>query len=1118
MTTTNITQTTIDRGILYEGGFKWASDTITYSVPGFSLPGSHEPIYYVAGYDAPLNEPLSSVFGNLSETLGQIYNFAAAMEIWDSYVAPSFNFLQDTTKDGVTGSVGDIRIAFSEESPAAGKGFTPPPPNTPASPTSGDIWLDDSLKGSSLAQGTYNFQVVLHEAGHALGLQHTFPDSNQLASYVTGQNGENYNLWTYSVMSYNSADQRKTVFVPGINPDGSAGGPGSAGASFNPVVDLTPMVLDIQAIQDLYGKDLATGSGNDTYAYTDADFDGRRSLYDAGGTDTLDFSKLTRGSTIDLRPGAYSDIDYFSLNAQVEAGVVIAGEGQRGFVQSVIYNSTPTYQWTNNFAIAFSTVIENVIGTAKADTIIGNTAANVITGGAGADTISGGGGKDIFRDTAANLNGDTITDFINSNVIHVTDATGALQKLAYAGGTLSFALPGAPDTTYAMAVNGATGAVQQKADALGGVDIYFGTGTLPAPTYSVAVGATTVNEGSNYNGNSLTYTVTRTSADSAASVDVVFTGTAQSVARYGLDFTTSGLDGGNRLAFAAGALTATFTITTFGDATQEANESIIATIANATDGTIGTASVKVNILDDDGPGGVKGKVVDGYVVGATVFADTNGNGVLDPGEASAVTDSQGSFALAGAAGPLVATGGTDSSTGLPVTFVMAAPDGATVITPLTTIAQALAVSGAPDPVGATLAAFGLPASFDLTHTNPLDAIESGVSGAVTAVRGGTMVADTLLLIAAGLEGAGVSVSSANASAISAIASYVASHGAVDLTHADVVTAIASSTGLSQAVASTIGIVASASNTVIGAYTNFEDEDLGAVQRGAQQDVASAIMAAGSDPTKLASLASTYGLHAVDQGLFGTIVHDATTPAGALFELYDGLLGRAPDPLGFESYIDLVSHGATLSQAAGSILGSAEYQAAHGVAASQTAQAFVDGLYGTVLHRVPDGSGETFWIDALSHGSSRADLALAFATSSEHVQTTAATLSTGVFAPDPTASGVARLYDAILGRAPDSAGLQFWVGYEKSGHSDVDVAAGMLASSEYTVGQGGLADPAFLASVYQGALGRAPDAGGLQHWEQALASGSRASVAAAIAESPEAMQHHLADIETGWHIA
>jgi hypothetical protein len=58
------------------------------------------------------------------------------------------------------------------------------------------------------------------------------------------------------------------------------------------------------------------------------------------------------------------------------------------------------------------------------------------------------------------------------------------------------------------------------------------------------------------------------------------------------------------------------------------------------------------------------KVVEGYISGATVFADANGNGQLDAGEASTTTDSTGGFSLTGGSGPLVAFGGTDTSTGL----------------------------------------------------------------------------------------------------------------------------------------------------------------------------------------------------------------------------------------------------------------------------------------------------------------------------------------------------------------------------------------------------------------------------------------------------------------------
>ena len=46
----------------------------------------------------------------------------------------------------------------------------------------------------------------------------------------------------------------------------------------------------------------------------------------------------------------------------------------------------------------------------------------MLTGGAGTNTLTGSSaGKDIFRDTAADLNGDTIVNLIASDVIDFTD-------------------------------------------------------------------------------------------------------------------------------------------------------------------------------------------------------------------------------------------------------------------------------------------------------------------------------------------------------------------------------------------------------------------------------------------------------------------------------------------------------------------------------------------------------------------------------------------------------------------------------------------------------------------------------------------------------------------------
>jgi hypothetical protein len=77
-------------------------------------------------------------------------------------------------------------------------------------------------------------------------------------------------------------------------------------------------------------------------------------------------------------------------------------------------------------------------GNDLANVITGNLGANVLSGLAGADTLTGGGGSDIFRDTAAGLNGDTITDFSLGDKIVISDATLAGFSFSLSGHTLTY--------------------------------------------------------------------------------------------------------------------------------------------------------------------------------------------------------------------------------------------------------------------------------------------------------------------------------------------------------------------------------------------------------------------------------------------------------------------------------------------------------------------------------------------------------------------------------------------------------------------------------------------------------------------------------------------------------
>ncbi len=107
--------------------------------------------------------------------------------------------------------------------------------------------------------------------------------------------------------------------------------------------------------------------------------------------------------------------------------------------------------------------------------------------------------------------------------------------------------------------------------------------------------------------------------------------------------------------------------------------------------TVAAAKTAIDILIDGHV--LDGKVVDGYIANATVFADENGDGIWNEGEAKTTTDEKGNFFLEGAKGAIIATGGTDISSGKSFVGILKAPEGSTVINPLTTLQQAFIANG-----------------------------------------------------------------------------------------------------------------------------------------------------------------------------------------------------------------------------------------------------------------------------------------------------------------------------------------------------------------------------------------------------------------------------------------
>jgi hypothetical protein len=240
-------------------------------------------------------------------------------------------------------------------------------------------------------------------------------------------------------------------------------------------------------------------------------------------------------------------------------------------------------------------------------------------------------------------------------------------------------------------------------------------------------------------------------------------------------------------------------------------------------GNASTAPASLDITFDPGS---NGQAIDGYIANAFVFRDSDGdgawdhenftdannNGLFDAGEAYedanhdghftseyfTTTDAQGNFTnLFGTGGivltSLVAGDGTvlttDISTGKAFAGQLTAPEGATIVTPLTTLVAALAGAGASaDGIAAAQAqvkaALGLGSNVDLTTFDPIVAAgdSSASSDAIAVQKAAIQVANILSVMASASEAAQVSGGAQTAinAVVSVIAGEIGSNGSVNL--------------------------------------------------------------------------------------------------------------------------------------------------------------------------------------------------------------------------------------------------------------------------------------------------------------------------------------------------
>ena len=242
-------------------------------------------------------------YGSDNETL-----ISSAFDLWDEIVEFDFEEVEET---GTT--VGEMRVAYTTAGVQYGRAAFAYGPY--GSVASGDVWFeiaDTDVSGASdfdtagIDEAGGNYYAALHEIGHAIGLAHPFDSS---ASGGTGATlASTYDTQRYSVMSYTRDDRSYW-----IDYDLSTG---SSSESYT-IYSSTPMLLDIAMMQYVYGAETSgTSSGDTTYSY-DVDPKMLKTIWDTGGTDTIDASNQTRETVIDLREGQFSSIGIYEEADQI---------------------------------------------------------------------------------------------------------------------------------------------------------------------------------------------------------------------------------------------------------------------------------------------------------------------------------------------------------------------------------------------------------------------------------------------------------------------------------------------------------------------------------------------------------------------------------------------------------------------------------------------------------------------------------------------------------------------------------------------------------------------------------------------------------------------------------
>jgi len=419
-------------------GTKWGgvadfSVSLTYSFPST---GSYWSTSTDGGYGPSTGseEPWNN-FASL--TAAQVSAVKSVFNMISNFVNINFSETTDTSTN-----VGDLRFGFtgSASSNEAAHAYMPGGSYNTSTfegtsyAQAGDVWINsNSYSTFSPTKGNYDYLVLIHEIGHALGLKHTFESSGEFPAIAP-----EYDCYDFSVMSYSAI-----------------AGNYSSSMSYYPT---SMMYYDILALQYLYGANTSFNNTNTTYTFNSG-YSYNEVIWDGGGVDTIVYQSSSDGCVIDLNGGSWqsfgNSLDYYD-----------GGSGTG--------NSTSIF----NVFLHPDVLIESATGGDGSDSISGNYAANKLLGKGGNDTISGEGGADTID---GGLSADSMNGGNGSDSYYVDNAGDIVIESNSVASTGGIDLVFSYLSNYILAANVencrilSSGAANITGNALGNV-LYAGSG------------------------------------------------------------------------------------------------------------------------------------------------------------------------------------------------------------------------------------------------------------------------------------------------------------------------------------------------------------------------------------------------------------------------------------------------------------------------------------------------------------------------------------------------------------------------------------------------------------------------------------------------------------------